>query len=104
MNRSYLEPYRESHHKSNEENYSIGRYLLNDKSMFPIPIARIARSRLTKLWGWEYQDIDGKCEPMWIYDLPDRIEELKEKMDRKLIECGYILLTQEQCEKFKLLI
>lgn len=102
MNRKYLTPYRITNYWNTEENYSIGRFLFNDHSI--TPIARIARSKITELYGWEYQDADGKYEPMWIYDLPDRIEELKEKLDCKLIECGYVLLTQEQCEKFKLLI
>jgi len=103
MNRKYLTPYRKSKmYWATEENYSIGRHLFNDSSC--VPIARIARSKITGLYGWEYQDMDGKCEPIWIYDLPNRIEELKEKMDCKLIECGYVLLTQEQCEKYMLLI
>ena len=102
MNRKYLTPYCKTMFWNTEENYSIGRFEFNNNTI--TPIARIARSKNTKLFGWEYQDMDGKCEPMWIYDLPDRIEELKEKMDRKLIECGYVLLTQEQCEKLTLLI
>lgn len=104
MSKIYLTPYRKTEYLRSEENYSIGRYHFNDQSIYPSPVARVARSRKTKLWGWEYEDLDGKCEPIWIYDLPNRIEELKEKLDKKLIETGYVLLTQEKYDKLSLLI
>lgn len=104
MSKMLLTPYRETEYLSTEESYSIGRFIFDDKSLYPGSVCRIARSRITKLYGFEYQDMEGKCEPIWVYDNRDSIEYMKDMIDQKLIACGYTLLTQEQYDKLSVLI
>lgn len=104
MSKILLTPYIKTPFLSAEENSSIGRFVFNDKSMYPHTICRIARSLHTKLYGYEYQDMEGKCEPIWVYDNQYNIEFMKNMVDQKLIACGYTLLTQEQYDKLSVLI